>query len=66
VVELRHVHTIGIVLYKTCDQFVIETVNIISQSATAETAETEPSEIRIAMVSADQPTPLPILSSDLK
>lgn len=54
-----------IVFYKTNNQFIIETVNSISPSATAETTATEPSEIRTALVSADQPPVLPILLSDV-
>jgi len=49
--------------YKTNNQFIIETVNSISPSATAEITATEPSEIRIALVNADQPPVLPILLS---
>jgi len=40
--------------FKTSNQFMIETVNMISPSATTEPAAMEPSKIRTTLVSADQ------------
>jgi len=58
--ELPHVH-----FYKLRDQVIIESISSIDPSVVSETATVEMSEIQTALVSADQPPVLPILSSDI-
>jgi len=58
--ELPHVN-----FYKLRDQIIIETLNSIDPSVVSDTATAETSEIRTALIDADQPLPLPIEQSDI-
>jgi len=58
--ELPHVN-----FYKLRDQVIIETFNSIDPSVVPGTATVETSEIRTALIDADQPFPSPIEQSDI-